>query len=102
MARTANKFLVKKYEAEGLNKLADEINRLMNDACRSYEVVGKETEQARDWRTNELLWEDDEQTVPKFRDKYDYVDIPVADMDDERFAQYTAYQNLLVQLEKLL
>lgn len=102
MAKIANKFLVKQYEAEALSKLADKVEELLNDNSRSYEVVGKEEEQARDWRTNELLWEDEEQTVPKLRDKYGYVDIDPADFDEERLARHTAYNSILKKLEGLL
>ena len=102
MAKIANKFLVKKYEAEALDTLASKLQDLINDNSRSYEVVGKEEEQARDWRTNELQWEDEEQTIPRYRDKYDYVDIDPAEFDEGRLARLTAYNNLIKKLEGLL
>ena len=71
-----NKFKERQIEAEILGELYEKLENDLKYATKSYERVGKETEQARDYKTGELLWEDDEQTIPKFRDNWDYVDVP--------------------------
>lgn len=95
-----NKFQVKKAEVEILTKLNERLADLEKDNLMSYEAVGKETEQATDWRTGELLWEDEEKTIPKYRDHYDYVE--KTSLNDEEAAYQAAINTIRQALEKLL
>lgn len=95
-----NKFQVKKAEVEILTQLNDRLLELEKANLRSYEVIGEEEEQATDWCTGELLWEDDEQTIPKHRSKYGYVEKSM--LTDEEQAYQAAINTIRVSLEKLL
>ena len=96
-----NKFMERKIEAEILSDLYEELERMERNATKRYEAVGKETEQARDYRTNELLWEDEEKTIPKYRCTYDYVDVPEENLTDEEKLRARVIRNLKAKLEKL-
>lgn len=95
-----NKFQIKKAEVDILTKLNEKLADLEKDNLMTYTVVGKETEQATDWRTGELLWEDEEMTIPKYRDHYDYVEKSVL-TDDEKAFQ-AAVNTVRQALEKML
>lgn len=96
-----NKFMERKIEAEVLGDLYEKLEHDLKYATKSYERVGKETEQARDYKTGELLWEDDEQTIPKFRDNWDYVDVPEDELTDEQRIKIKVIKSIMVKLEKL-
>lgn len=97
----ANKFMERKIEAEVLSELYESLeDKLKNASCR-YEVVGKEAQQAKNWRTGELLWEDDECTIPKYNDKYDYVPIPEDSFSVEEQMRIKVIKNIMAKLEKL-
>lgn len=96
-----NKFMERKIEAEILSDLYEELEGKLKNATTRYEVVGKEEEQARDWRTDELLWDDEEHTIPRYRDKYDYVPVAEKDLTDEERLRIKVIKSLMVKLEKL-
>ena len=98
---TINKFMERKIEAEVLAELYEELERKLRNATQRYESVGKETEQARDWKTNELLWDDEEHTIPRYRDRYEYVDVPEDELTDEEKLRAKVIKNLMTKLEKL-
>lgn len=95
-----NKFQMKKNEVEILTKLNERLADLEKDNLMTYEAVGKETEQATDWRTGELLWEDEEKTIPLYRNRYDYVEKPTLTEDEQAFQ--AAINTVRLALEKLL
>lgn len=96
-----NKFMERKIEAEILGELYEKLENDLKYATKSYERIGKETEQARDYKTGELLWEDDEQTIPKFRDNWDYVDVPEDKLSDEAKLKIKVIKSLMIRLEKM-
>lgn len=96
-----NKFMERKIEAEVLGELYEKLEHDLKYATMSYERVGKEIEQARDYKTGELLWEDDEQTIPKFRDNWDYVDVPEDKLTDEQRIKIKVIKSVMAKLEKL-
>lgn len=67
------KFDERRIEAEILGELYRVVEEKESGAKRDYRKVGVSDEQDKDWRTGELLWEDEEKTIPKMRDKWDYV-----------------------------
>ena len=75
-----------KKRIEVLEKLDEQLQSLEKDAGYNYEVV-KETvtdDQATNWK-GELLWEDEEHTVPEMRveREWDYVEKAELDEDDK-------------------
>ena len=97
-----NKFMEKKFLVEALCEVYETVVQREKDIRQEYRRVGFEEEQAKDWRTGELLWEDEEKTVPKYRDKYDYVNKDDSELTDEDWAKIKAYQYIMSQLEKML
>ena len=97
----ANKFMERRIEAEILGEIYEELEEKLKRSTMRYEWVGKEDEQARDWRTNELLWEDEEKTIPKYREKYDYVDVSYDELTEEEKMKAKVIQNIMAKLEKL-
>ena len=100
MKRNISKIKQKKAEIAILERLFDTMQSVENDCFRRYDVVGKE--QAKDWSTGELKWEDEEHTIPKMINKYDYIPINESDMDDEEYAKFIAMNAIKTALEKML
>ena len=96
----AKRFTVMKKQAEVLERLEEVLNDIIKDKTMTYDVVGKETEQARSWKTGELLWEDEEHTIPKYRDKYDYV--PKKELDEDDQITIDVCTGFLKKLDKLI
>ena len=95
-----NRLDVISAKGEILRKLADSLKSYEQDTLYEYKCVGKEEEQARDWRTDELKWEDEEKTIPYYRDKYEYVKVSEAEMTDERRAALVAIEEVKAFLDK--
>ena len=96
-----NTFTRKKIEAGILCDMYDWLESRKKGLLQNYDVIGKEEEQATDWRTSELLWEDEEHTIPKYRDKYGYVDIPEDELSSEAKCELAIIDDLEQKLEKL-
>ena len=96
----ANKFEEKKILADILNDLYEEVERKEKSAYLSYKVVGEE--QAKDWRSGELQWEDEEKTIPKMTSKW--ADVPKADdeLTEEDKIKIKVCQHIKAQLEKMI
>lgn len=92
----------KKALLDVLERLMTTIDSIEKDATIEYRVIGKSEEQAKDWKTDELLWEDEEKTVPKMRDEYGYVDLTEDEMTDESLATLEAIKTVKEVLEKLV
>ncbi len=96
-----NKFKVRKAEAELLDILYRTVEEKLSETHREYKPT-QEQEQDKDWRTGELLWEDEEKTIPKMKNIWAYVDITEEDMDDDRLATVEACKHIMAALEKLI
>lgn len=86
-----------------LEKVESLVQSLEQDrvyAGQSYEVIGTSDEQDRSWSTKELLWEDEEKTIPKYKKIYGYVD--KAELDDEDKAKIKAVDTIIEALLKLV
>lgn len=92
--------MVKREMLDLLETLYKELDDAERPIGKSYECVGKEEEQAKDWRTGELLWEDEEQTIPKYRDKWDWVE--KSELDDNDKAKKEAIETIRKALDKLV
>lgn len=102
MATKLTKIQLRKAELNVLETLMQELDRLEHDNTCSYEEVGKETEQAKDWRTGELRWEDDEKTIPYYKSIYDWVPKEEKDLSDEDRALLKAIDTVRTALEKMI
>ena len=98
----ANKFKEKQYVAELLNKLYCDIEREEKDCMQEYRRVGTTDVQETHWKTGELLWLDEEKTIPKMRDKWDYVQKSEEEMTEDDYAKLKACQYIKTQLEKMI
>ena len=96
----AKRFTVMRKQAEVLEKLEDVLNEIIRDKSMTWDVVGKEEEQATSWKTGELLWEDEEHTIPKYKNKYDYV--PKAELDEDDQITIDVCNGFLKKLDKLI
>ena len=85
----ANKFEKKRIEMGYL----ESVYSLLEDKL-------KDLMQAKDWRTGELLWEDEEKTIPIYRDKYDCVEVFDDELDDEDRLRMSVLNELMAKLEK--
>ena len=98
----ANKFKEKQYVAELPDKLYREIEREDKDCVQEYRRVGTTDVQETHWKTGELIWEDEEKTIPKMRDKWDYVQKSEEEMTEDNYAKLKACQYIKTQLEKMI
>ena len=95
-----NKFEEKRIEAEVLSELYENVARKEQDVHEEYTVIGKSEEQDKDWRTGDLLWEDEEKTIPKMKDKYGTVEKTELSEEDE--LKIRVYKRIMAALEKML
>ena len=100
--RTRMTIETKKAQLEVLERLMRELDSIEDDVSQRYCVVGKTNEQARDWRTNELLWEDEAHTIPEYKDKWDYVPVSEDEMSEAELAKLEAVRELRGTLEDLI
>lgn len=98
----ANEFKFKAKKAEILNELYDNLDSKLRDETKRYTNVGLEDEQAKDWRTGELMWDDEEHTVPHYNPKYEYIDVPEDEMSEDQKARIKAIHDIQNNLIKLL
>ena len=98
----ASKFEKIRYKAEVLNDVYRMLESKEKDLHTEYRATGKTTEQAKDWSTGELLWEDEEKTIPKYRDKYEDVEIPDDELSDERKKRIGVLVALKTAIEKMM
>ncbi len=97
-----NKIQMKKAMLDIIEGLYNSLDATEKEVGYSYEVVGKEDEQEKDWRTGELKWDDEEKTIPHYRNKYDYVKRDEADFDDYDRAKLEAIAEVRKALDKLI
>ena len=97
-----DKIVAKKAFLTVLEKLAESLESQKRDVLTDYKVIGKEEKQATNWKTGELLWEDEEKTIPKYDNKWGYVDIPEEKLTEEAKATLKAIEEVEKALEKLI
>lgn len=96
----ASKFMTMRKQGEVLEKVEELLNSLIVDHGKKWQVVGQE--QAKNWEHNELLWEDDERTIPKMKDKYGYVDVPFEELEEEDKVLIEVCRTFIKKLDKLI
>ena len=101
MAKTTEIIRNKKAMLDVMERLFRELDSIEEWEVKEYKKVGLENEQATD-REGNLLWEDDDKTIPKYRAKYDYVEIPKNMLCDDSIAKLEAIEKIRTALEKLV
>lgn len=97
-----NKFSERAYEIQMWGEIYNILQDRERDEHTEWGVTGKsETEQAKNYATGELLWEDDEHTIPVMRDTYGVVEIADEDLSDERQMHIRVLKRLMVAVEKM-
>lgn len=91
------KFNEKRILCEKLEEVNSFIEEKIRSIACSYDIVGEY--QREDWEGN-LLWEDEEQTIPKMSNKWDY--IPKNSLSEEEEAMVEALKKIQQTLEKML
>ena len=97
-----NKILLAKLRAEALDVAYRAVENEAKYIGKDYRVVEKDYKQKTDWKTGELQWEDEEKTIPKMEDRWDYVDIPEDELSDEVKLKIQAYKDVLEDIEGLI
>lgn len=100
MKTSLQKLKVKAQVLDIVKDFYECLDRYEEETSLEYTVVGKSEEQAVDWHTKEPLWEDEDKTIPKYRDKYDYV--KKEDLSDDDKARLEAINVIRTTLEKLV
>ena len=98
----ANKFKEKQIMAEILNELYNVVDKKEEDCRQEYRKIGVTDEQAKHWKTGELLWEDAEKTIPKMVDVWDYVMKSDEEMSEDDYVRIKVCQYIKSQLEKMI
>lgn len=102
----ANVFMERRKRIEVLEELDKKLDDMLESHLCSYEVISETPtdEQDKDWRTKELLWEDDEKTIPKMKvnREWGYVPRPAEELTDEDQAFQKAVEEVRKVLIKML
>lgn len=88
-----------KFKLSMIDILITELVERERRIVYSYEVVGKTDEQRKDYRTGDLMWEDEEETIPKYVDKWDWV--PKETLSEEDEMKLKVIRNLSKKLMSL-
>ena len=95
--------MTKKAVLEVISTLYNELDNITTNTTKEYKKIGvDETKQRTHWRTGELMWEDEEQTIPSYEPIYDYVDKTDEDMTEEDIAMLDAIAVVRKALDKLV
>ena len=94
--------MIKAAVADILVELGKNLDSIRKNTVQSYEIIGKSDTQAVDWKTKEPLWEDEEQTIPKYEPKWGWVDIPESEFDEEQRAKLSAITLVAAALERIV
>ena len=95
-----NKFKEKQFTAEILSDLYEEVESKERSIRTHYQPIGEV--QDKDWRSGELLWEDEEKTIPKMVKDWGYVDKDEEEITEEDKMKLKVCQNIKSQLEKMI
>jgi hypothetical protein len=96
----ANKFKEKQILAEILSDLYEEVEQKEKSVRTNYTAIGEV--QDKDWRSGELLWEDEEKTIPKMTKEWGYVDKDEEDLTEDDRIKLKVCQHIKSQLEKMI
>ena len=99
----ATKFETKKWELEELGWFYTELEHHYKDLAEEFKKLD-EMEQVTEWNREtkeyDLVWEDEEQTIPKMANKWGYVTIPDDELSEEKITRRDICKKLMEYIEK--
>lgn len=99
---TTKQKIQEKLEVTSLiSSLATQVENEKSSVRKEYRDTG-ELKQSKNWRTDELLWEDEEHTIPKMEHVYAYVDKSDEELTEDDKIKLSACDYVLEQLLKLI
>jgi len=105
MVKEISVFKRKQIELEELDKLYELVQTDIKYLLTEYRKT-EELEQKRKWNSEtheyDLLWEDDEQTIPLMENVWRDVEITEDELSDESKLKLDVYRSLIKKLEKML
>ena len=96
----ANKFQEKQVMVEVLGELYSTLEDKVKRVSYEYKIVGKRDTQSRHWNTGELIWEDEEKTIPRMDD--DWQEVKKEELTEEDELKIKVYKYVMAQLEKMI
>ena len=100
----ANKYAQVKKLVDILERLDNVLSDIEESAKMECKVISERVtdEQLTSWRTGELLWEDEEHTIPKMRVEREYGNVPKAELDEDDELTLSAIATIRKALDKLI
>lgn len=96
-----DKLIIKKELLDVLTEnVLPELERVEKQTRMDYRVVGKSDRQKTNWKTDELIF--DEEGNPVYEDKWDYVKKEEDELTDKDKARLSAIELIYNALEKLI
>ena len=103
--KEVSKFKLAQLKADILEGLYSKLESDLEDTAKHYGKTGTQ-HQDYEWRDHEkvLLWEDEEQTIPKMADDYDYLPYTPEELENlpEVCAKAEVIKQVMKDLEKML
>lgn len=101
MSKTSiEKIRVKKEMLDLLQDIMTMLADKETEVSKEYKNVGKTDKQRTNWKTGELMWEDEEKTIPLYEDNWEYVDKEELTENDK--ARIEAINQIRTTIEKLV
>lgn len=100
----ASKYASAKKLIDILERLDNVLSDLEESAKTECKVISERVtdEQLTSWKTGELLWEDEEQTIPKMRVEREWGNVPKAELDEDDEMTLSAIATVRKALDKLI
>ena len=100
----ATNFTELKMRVEILERLDDTLKAIERDVRMEWGVISETItdEQATHYRTGELLWEDEEKTIPKYKVHREYDYIPRTEFDEESKIKLDQIESIRKALLKMV
>lgn len=97
----ANKFEIKAEEMKVMGELFSKLESMEKETLEDYRPLGTQR-QSTNWRTGELIWEDEEHTIPKMEDVWGTVEVSEDELEDDKKLRLQAIRACKVKFEKLV
>ena len=97
-----NYFQRKSIEASELGEVYNYIATRINDYNSKWDVIRVTYEQKKHWKTGELMWEDEEQTIPMMEKEYGEVPKEPEDYTEEDHIRIETLEKVQKLLEKAM
>lgn len=101
-----NIFKEKEIVARELSEICEFLQNRRKDYTMTWSIIGKTEEQAKkyNWKTEEyeLLWEDEDKTIPKYADEWGNVPKKDEEYTDEDRIRIETIDRVMKMLEKAL